>query len=239
MPVACSTQLNRGYHMLSDVRVAPSILAADQLRLAEQLDAIETADYLHFDVMDGVFVPNLSFGPGLLEQVKRHSNLPVDVHLMIADPDRRFAAYLAAGADIITFHYEAQLHAHRTVWAIKEHGAKAGIAINPGTPVSVLESLIDDLDLVLVMSVNPGFGGQTFIERSLKKLRQVRDMAARHGVNPLIEVDGGITADNAAYVTKCGANVLVAGSSVFKSPDPEQAIYEIRRAAQLGCSKRG
>lgn len=225
--------------MLSDVRVAPSILAADLMRLGEQLDAIETADYIHFDVMDGVFVPNLSFGPSLLEQVKARSELPVDVHLMIADPDRRFEAYLAAGADILTFHYEAQLHAHRTIHAIRERGAKAGIAINPGTPVSVLESLIEEVDLVLVMSVNPGFGGQAFIPSTLRKLRKVRELAARRGVAPLIEVDGGVAAGNAASLAANGANVLVAGSSVFKSDDPAQAIHEIRHAAQQGMSKRG
>lgn len=224
---------------LSPVRIAPSILAADQLRLADQLDAIETADYVHFDVMDGVFVPNLTFGPGLLEQVKAHTNLPVDAHLMISEPDRRFAAYLDAGADIITFHYEAQLHAHRTIYAIKERGAMAGISINPGTPASVLESLIEDLDMVLVMSVNPGFGGQKFIESACTKLRQVRQMAAEHGVSPLIEVDGGVTADNAERIVASGANVLVAGSSVFKATSCADAIAELRSAAERGLQVRG
>ena len=217
--------------MLADVRIAPSILAANQLALGEELASIKTADYIHFDVMDGVFVPNLTFGPGLLAQVKEASDLPVDVHLMIADPDRRFQAYLDAGADILTFHYEAQLHAHRTLNAIKEHGAKAAIALNPGTPACVLESLIEDVDMVLVMTVNPGFGGQAFIPSTLTKIAQVRAMAQEHGVNPLIEVDGGIVAGNAGQVASQGANVLVAGSSVFKAQDRAQAIAELRAHA--------
>ncbi len=224
--------------MLADVRIAPSILAADFMRLGEQLDSIKTADLVHFDVMDGVFVPNLSFGPGLLEQIKAHTDLPVDVHLMICEPDRRFGAYLDAGADILTFHYEAQLHAHRTIYAIKERGAKASIALNPGTPVNVLESLIEDVDMVLIMSVNPGFGGQSFIDASRKKLRQVRRLAAEHGAAPLIEVDGGVTTANAERVASSGANVLVAGSSVFKAENYADAIAELRRAAMRGLGRR-
>lgn len=225
--------------MLADVMIAPSILAADQLRLAEELRSIETADYVHFDVMDGVFVPNLSFGPGLLAQLKEATDLPIDAHLMISEPDRRIAAYLDAGADIVSFHYEAQLHAHRSISSIKERGARAGIVLNPGTPVSVLDSLIDDVDLVLVMSVNPGFGGQRFIEGALRKLRQLRRMAAEHGVSPLVEVDGGITADSAERVVRAGATMLVAGSSVFGAADRARAIADLRRAALLGASRRG
>lgn len=220
--------------MPSDVRIAPSILAADQLRLGEQIRSIECADYVHFDVMDGMFVPNLTFGPGLLAQVKATCGLPVDAHLMIREPDRRFQAYLDAGADILTFHYEAQLHAHRTVRAIKDGGALAGIALNPGTPVSVLESLIDELDMVLVMSVNPGFGGQSFIEGTYGKLRQVRRMAKEHDVSPMVEVDGGIGAANAEAVVRAGADVLVAGSAVFGAQDPAAAVGEMRAAGRRG-----
>lgn len=220
--------------MLDDVRIAPSILAADYLRLGESLSSIRTADYVHFDVMDGVFVPNLSFGPDLLRRVKDVCELPLDVHLMISDPDRRYLRYLEAGADILTFHYEAQLHAARTVAAIKEHGAKAGIALNPATPISVLECLIDEVDLVLVMSVNPGFGGQRFIEGTHEKLRRVRALADEHGVSPLIEVDGGVGAGNAERIVRSGATVLVAGSSIFGAADPARAIDEIRQAGERG-----
>lgn len=223
--------------MNRDVRIAPSILAADPLRLGEQLEAISSADYVHFDVMDGVFVPNLTFGPGLLAKVKEATNVPVDVHLMITEPDRRFMAYLDAGADMISFHYEAQFHAHRTVYAIKDRGAKAAIAINPGTPVSVLESLIDDVDMVLVMSVNPGFGGQAFIPRTYEKLMNLRRMCVKHDAHPLVEVDGGVSVDNAGRIVASGANVLVAGSSVFNSPDPACAIEELRAAAR--CQTNG
>ena len=217
--------------MNRDVRIAPSILAADPLRLGEQLEAISSADYVHFDVMDGVFVPNLTFGPGLLAKVKEATNVPVDVHLMITEPDRRFMAYLDAGADMISFHYEAQLHAHRTIYAIKDRGAKAAIAINPGTPVSVLECLIDDVDMVLVMSVNPGFGGQAFIPKAYEKLMKLRRMCVKHDAHPLVEVDGGVSVDNAGRIVASGANVLVAGSSVFNAPDPARAIEELRAAA--------
>ncbi len=222
--------------MLADVRIAPSILSANMLKLQEDLDSIKTADYIHFDVMDGVFVPNLTFGPGILAQVKEATDLPVDVHLMICEPDRRFAAYLDAGADILTFHYEAQLHAHRTINAIKERGAKAAIALNPGTPANVLESLIDDVDMVLVMTVNPGFGGQAFIKNTLGKIEAVRQMALEHGVEPLIEVDGGIVAGNAGTVVARGANVLVAGSAVFNAPDRAAAIAELRASGRAGLN---
>jgi ribulose-phosphate 3-epimerase len=185
-----------------------------------------------------MFVPNLSFGPGILSQVKKATDLPVDVHLMIAEPDRRVQAYLDAGADIVTFHYEAQTHALRTIDLIKSSGAKAGIVINPGTPVCALESLIDDVDMVLVMSVNPGFGGQSFIARTLDKLRSLRKIAAEHGADPMIEVDGGIGAGNAEEVAYAGADVFVAGSSVFGAADRAAAIADIRKAAQAGLNRR-
>lgn len=223
--------------MLSDVRIAPSILAADYLRLGKEIDSIATADFVHFDVMDGAFVPNLTFGPGILARVKECTDLPVDVHLMICDPDRRYQAYLDAGADILSFHYEAQLHAQRTLCAIKEHGARASIVLNPGTPVNALDCLIEDVDMVLIMTVNPGYGGQAFIENSYQKLRDLRKLCARHGVSPLIEVDGGVTAKNADKIVEAGANVLVAGSSVFGAKDRAAAISELRAAARRGKAR--
>lgn len=222
--------------MSSDVRIAPSILAADPLAMGKSLDQIRTADYIHFDVMDGMFVPNLSFGPALLEAVKKATDVAVDVHLMIEEPDRRVERYLEAGADVVSFHYEAQRHAHRTISAIKEHGALASIALNPGTPVNVLESLIEDLDMVLIMSVNPGFGGQPFIERTYDKLRSLRALCEAHGVTPLVEVDGGVSAANAAELVRAGANVLVAGSAVCGAADPASAIAGLREAAAHGLT---
>ena len=217
--------------MPADVRIAPSILAADPLRMGEALDRIKTADYIHFDVMDGTFVPNLSFGPALLDAVKAATDVPVDVHLMITEPDRRVERYLAAGADIVSFHYEAQTHALRTISAIKEHGALAAIALNPGTPVNVLDSLIEDLDMVLIMSVNPGFGGQAFIERTYDKLAKLRALCQEHGVSPLVEVDGGVGTANAGALARAGVNVFVAGSAVCGAADPAQAIADLRAAA--------
>ena len=201
--------------MNDEIRVAPSVLSADFRCLADELADVSTADLLHYDVMDGHFVPNLSFGIDLLRTVKSSTELPVDVHLMITNPDEMVERYLDACADVVSFHYEATSHAHRLVSLIKDRGAKASVAINPATPVCMLEPILCDLDMVLVMTVNPGFGGQRFIESSLRKLRRLRRMCDEQGVNPAIEVDGGITARNAAEVVAAGANVLVAGSSVF------------------------
>ena len=223
--------------MPADVRIAPSILAADPLHMGEALDRIKTADYIHFDVMDGMFVPNLSFGPSLLEAVKAATDVLVDVHLMIEEPDRRVERYLAAGADIVCFHYEAQTHALRTISGIKEHGAKAAIALNPGTPVCVLDSLIEDVDMVLIMSVNPGFGGQAFIEHTYDKLAKLRALCEEHGVSPLVEVDGGVGVGNAGALAKAGVNVFVAGSAVCGAPDPAQAIADLRAAALAGLAE--
>lgn len=223
--------------MLGEIKIAPSVLSADFARLGEELASIATADYVHYDVMDGHFVPNLTFGLDILRATKAATGLPVDVHLMITNPDEMVEKYLDAGADLVSFHYEATAHAHRLVGLIKERGAKASVALNPATPVSMLEPIIDDLDMVLVMTVNPGFGGQRFIESSLRKLRRLRRMCDEHGVSPLVEVDGGISAANAAEVTGAGANVLVAGSAVFGASDRATAISDIRRSGLSGVSK--
>lgn len=224
--------------MNDEIRVAPSVLSADFRRLADELADVSTADLLHYDVMDGHFVPNLSFGIDLLRTVKSATELPVDVHLMISNPDEMVERYLDAGADIVSFHYEATPHAHRLISLIKDRGAKASVAINPATPVCMLEPILCDLDMVLVMTVNPGFGGQRFIESSLRKLRRLRRMCDEQGVNPAIEVDGGITARNAAEVAAAGANVLVAGSSVFGAADRAASIAAIRTSGTSGTSRR-
>ncbi len=224
--------------MIEDVKIAPSILSADIANLARDLDAISSADFVHVDVMDGHFVPNLTFGPNVVKAAKANSDLPADVHLMITNPDETAEEYARAGADIVTFHWEAATHAHRVVMGIHEAGAKAGISLNPATPASVLEDIISDLDLVLVMSVNPGFGGQKFIPNTLRKLRQVRALAAERGVSPLVEVDGGVGAANAAQIVEAGANVLVAGSAVYGSEDRAAAISQILDAGRQGLTRR-
>ena len=222
---------------LEDIRIAPSVLSADFSRLAAELDEVSSADLVHYDVMDGHFVPNLSFGLDILRTVKAHTDLPVDVHLMITNPDEMVEKFLDAGADVVSFHLEATAHAHRLVSLIHDRGARASIALNPATPVHLLEPILDDLDMVLVMTVNPGFGGQSFIESSVRKLCRLRRMCDEHGVSPLVEVDGGISAATAGKVCGAGANVLVAGSAVFGAPDRAAAIDEIRRAGALGVSK--
>lgn len=222
----------------SGVQVAPSILSADLGRLADELASIGGASYVHFDVMDGHFVPNLTFGPGVLAAVKGATRVPVDAHLMVSNPDQMVPAYLDAGADVVTFHYEATAHASRLASLIREGGAKVGIAINPGTPVSALDAIIEDVDLVLVMTVNPGFGGQKFIPSSVAKVAKVRALAKEHCVSPMIEVDGGVSEQNAGQICAAGANVIVAGSAVFKKDDRAAAIRAIKDAGQLGLAKR-
>ncbi|WP_108396414.1 ribulose-phosphate 3-epimerase [Devosia submarina] len=216
------------------IRIAPSILSADFSRLGEEITAIDAAgaDYIHVDVMDGHFVPNISFGPLVMASVRKFTTKPFDVHLMIAPVDPYIPAFAKAGADIITVHAEAGPHLHRTLQAIRAEGKKAGVSINPATPVSALEDVIDDIDLLLVMSVSPGFGGQSFIPAALTKLRQA---SALIGDRPIdLEVDGGISPDNARAVADAGANVLVAGSSVYSGNDPstyQPRISAIRTAA--------
>ena len=211
------------------IRIAPSILSADFSRLGEEIAAIDAAgaDYIHVDVMDGHFVPNISFGPLVMASVRKFTTKPFDVHLMIAPVDPYIAAFAKAGADIITVHAEAGPHLHRTLQAIRAEGKKAGVAINPATPVSALENVIDDIDLLLVMSVNPGFGGQSFIPAALAKLRQAHALIGNRPID--LEVDGGITVDNARAVADTGCNVFVAGSSIYGGNDP--ATYQPRISA--------
>jgi ribulose-phosphate 3-epimerase len=215
------------------VQIAPSLLSADFAALGEAIAKAERAgaDLIHVDVMDGHFVPNITMGPPVVKSLKRVSRLPLDVHLMIEQPDRYIEAFVTAGAACVTVHAEAVVHLHRTVHFIKSLGAKAGVALNPATPVTALEEIAGDLDYVLVMTVNPGFGGQTFIPRSESKVRAVRALLDRHGSRAPIEVDGGIDVNTAPRIVAAGADVLVAGNAVFGSPDPERAIRDLRAAA--------
>ena len=224
--------------MTEDVKIAPSILACDFLRLGEQVASISNADFVHYDVMDGHFVPNLSFGPDILRQVAASTDVPIDAHLMISNPDIDAVRYVQAGASMVTFHMEATNHAHRVLHAIKDAGAQAGVALNPSTPVIALDAIIADVDMVLLMSVNPGFGGQSYIETTSRKLRQLRALCFERGVEPLIEVDGGIGMDNVADICAAGANVIVAGSAVFRSDDPAKVVDDLRQAGRVGLAKR-
>lgn len=209
-------------------RIAPSILSADFSRLGEEIAAVTAAgaDFIHVDVMDGHFVPNLTIGPLVVEAIRKSSPLPFDVHLMISPVDPFIDAFVKAGADILTVHPEAGPHLHRTLQAIRSAGAKPGVALNPATPVSAIESLIDDVDLILVMSVNPGFGGQAFIASQLKKIEAIRRLIDLSGRDVMLEVDGGVNAATAARAVSAGADVLVAGSAVFRG-DPKSYATNI------------
>ncbi|HLR62165.1 MAG TPA: ribulose-phosphate 3-epimerase [Lentibacillus sp.] len=213
-------------------KIAPSILSADFSQLGNEIQDVEKggADYIHVDVMDGHFVPNITIGPLIADSIKPHTELPLDVHLMIENPDQYIPAFAKAGASIITVHQETCPHLHRTVQLIKDQGIKAGVVINPATPVEMIRDIIHDVDLVLLMTVNPGFGGQSFIRNVVKKIEKVAAWREQHQLLFEIEVDGGVNCDTAKLCTDAGADVLVAGSAVFKQADRKQAIREIRQA---------
>jgi len=210
--------------------IAPSVLAADFARLSEEVEMINRseADWFHLDVMDGRFVPNITFGMFIVEAIGRLARKPLDVHLMILEPEKYVESFRKAGAEVITVHYEACPHLHRTVHQIKETGAKAGVALNPHTPVSLLEDLIEDIDLVCLMSVNPGFGGQKFIYQTLPKIRQLRSLIDTRNASTLIEIDGGVGLQNAESLLQAGADVLVAGNSVFGAKDPVATVAQLK-----------
>lgn len=215
---------------MKETIIAPSVLAADFGNLQRDVEMINSsaADWFHIDIMDGVFVPNISFGMPVLSAIQKHAEKTIDVHLMIVDPDRYIETFKALGADVLTVHYEACTHLHRTLQAVKAAGMKAGVALNPHTNVALLEDVISDIDLVCIMSVNPGFGGQSFIENTYKKVRQLKDIIKRNNASTLIEIDGGVTDKNAAELVKAGADVLVAGSFVFNAKDPLATIENLK-----------
>jgi ribulose-phosphate 3-epimerase len=215
---------------MKNTLIAPSVLAADFANLQRDIEMINTseADWFHIDIMDGVFVPNISFGMPVLEAINKHAKKTIDVHLMIVDPDRYISTFKKLGADVLTVHYEACTHLHRTLQAIKAEGMKAGVALNPHTSVDLLEDVIQDIDLVCIMSVNPGFGGQSFIENTYAKVEKLKALINRKNASTLIEIDGGVTNKNAKQLVEAGADVLVAGSYVFGAENPIATIADLK-----------
>jgi len=212
--------------------IAPSLLAADFANLQRDIEMVNEsqADWFHLDIMDGLFVPNISYGMPVVKAIKEHAKKPLDVHLMIVDPDRYIHTFAQLGSNFLSVHYEACTHLHRMVQAIRQEGMKAGVALNPHTPITVLEDIITDVDLLLIMSVNPGFGGQSFIENTYKKVNQAKELITKTGSKTLIEVDGGVNATNTPKLVAAGADVLVAGSFVFNAPDPKKTIEALKRS---------
>jgi ribulose-phosphate 3-epimerase len=218
---------------MKNTLIAPSVLAADFANLQRDIEMINNseADWFHIDIMDGVFVPNISFGMPVLEAIAKHAKKTIDVHLMIVDPDRYIRTFAALGSNILTVHYEACPHLHRTLQAIKAEGMKAGVALNPHTNIDLLEDIINDIDMVCIMSVNPGFGGQSFIENTYSKIEKLKELINRKNAATLIEIDGGVTDKNAVQLVKAGADILVAGNFVFKAENPKQTISDLRKLA--------
>jgi ribulose-phosphate 3-epimerase len=221
--------------MSKNTLIAPSVLAADFANLQRDIEMINNseADWFHIDIMDGVFVPNISFGMPVLEAISKHAKKTIDVHLMIIDPDRYIKTFADLGSNILTVHYEACTHLHRTLQAIKAEGMKAGVALNPHTNVSLLEDVINDIDMVCIMSVNPGFGGQSFIENTYKKIKELKEMIIRNNASTIIEIDGGVTNKNAVQLVEAGADVLVAGNYVFKAENPIQTISDLKKLTAI------
>lgn len=212
--------------------IAPSLLAADFANLQRDIEMVNEsqADWFHLDIMDGLFVPNISYGMPVVKAIKEHAKKPLDVHLMIVDPDRYIHTFAQLGSNFLSVHYEACTHLHRTVQAIRQEGMKAGVALNPHTPITVMEDIITDVDLLLIMSVNPGFGGQSFIENTYKKVSQAKELITKTGSKAMIEVDGGVNTTNTPKLVAAGADVLVAGSFVFNAPDPKKTIEALKRS---------